>query len=225
MAVMKSLSQAKPLVIMTVGLPGAGKSYFARRFSETFNAPLVSYDRIRYELFNQPTYGKDEEAIVERIADYLVHELVKTGRTFIIDGGANVKADRYQISRAVRQHGFDTLLCWVQTDPATCEHRSIRRNPQKADDVYNVGISKDIFDSLKRRLTPPGAGENYAVISGKHTYSTQARMILRKLAAPRENGAINPRPRSTQPLERHINVQSEPETRTPEDHRRSININ
>ena len=47
---MKSLSLAKPLVLVVIGLPGAGKSFFARQFSETFGAPMVSGDRIRHVL-------------------------------------------------------------------------------------------------------------------------------------------------------------------------------
>jgi hypothetical protein len=38
---------------------------------------------------------------------------------------------------------------------------------------------------LSKKFTPPIL-ENYTVISGKHTYASQAKNILRKLAAPRE---------------------------------------
>ena len=40
---MKPPIPAIPHVILMIGIPGAGKSTFAERFSETFQAPIVSY--------------------------------------------------------------------------------------------------------------------------------------------------------------------------------------
>ncbi|HSE61637.1 MAG TPA: AAA family ATPase, partial [Candidatus Saccharimonadales bacterium] len=91
---MKTLSLSRPLIIMLIGLPGSGKSFFGRQFAEMFAAPLVSYDRLRYELFAQPTHSQEEQEVVKRVADYQIEELVKTHRSFVVDGGCNAKTDR-----------------------------------------------------------------------------------------------------------------------------------
>lgn len=75
---MKSLQLSKPHLVVMVGLPGAGKTFFADHFAETFHAPYISWQSIRAELFNEPTYSKDEDAIVERIAAQQLGELLKT---------------------------------------------------------------------------------------------------------------------------------------------------
>ncbi|MBI3889304.1 hypothetical protein HY312_01855 [Candidatus Saccharibacteria bacterium] len=41
---MKSLNLTKPHLIVVVGIPGAGKTYFGQQFSTTFNAPYLKYD-------------------------------------------------------------------------------------------------------------------------------------------------------------------------------------
>lgn len=183
---MKSLNLARPQMLMIVGNPGAGKSFFARQFSETFDAPVVAVDRIRYELFAEPTYGSDENDLVERLAGYFTDELFKTRRSFVIDGGCNARADRLRLAQQARKAGYDTIVVWVQTDVGTCRARALKRNPKRSvDDQFSPTLSEQLFDSMARRFTEP-TRENHVVISGKHTYSTQAKMVLRKLVAARE---------------------------------------
>lgn len=186
---MKSLNLAKPLVIMMVGLPGAGKSFFAKRFSETFGAPVVSYDRIRFELFSQPQYSSEENEIVNRLAEYQVEELTKTKRTFIVDGGCNAKTERLRLRDLTKDSEYETLVVWVQTHEPTAQTRATKRSSRRADDKYNPSISQEQFTAFSRRLTPPSRGENYTVISGMHTYSTQAKAVLRRLVVNREADA------------------------------------
>jgi predicted kinase len=182
---MKSLSLDRPLVIMMIGRPGAGKSFFARQFSATFGAPLVSFDRLRFELFTQPTYSVDEQDILERIALYQIEELLKTNKTFIVDGGCNTKAARMYITKVAKMGGYNTLAIWTQTDDLTCKIRATKRSPRRADDAYNISLTPEQFVTLSRRVAPPTAIEPHIVISGKHTYTAQARAVLKRLVEPR----------------------------------------
>lgn len=177
---MKSLSLTRPLMLMTVGAPGAGKTRFSVKFAEMFSAPLVSYDRLRFELFNNPTFSEDEAAIIQRVADYQVSELLKTKKTIIIDGAANQRADRTVLRQMATKYGYDILLVWVQTDPVTCESRSISSRLQK-EDQWRTPLSKAVFAQLSRRFQAPVVHEPYVVISGKHTFGAQARTVLRRL--------------------------------------------
>lgn len=197
---MKSLSLSRPLVIMMLGTPGAGKSFFARQFSETFNAPLVSFDRLRYELFAEPHYVKDEETIIQRIALSQISELLKTQKTFIVDGGMSTRIDRAEIEKLAKKHTYSTLIIWVQTDPATAKTRSLRRNPTKAFDEYNTPLSDEIFEKLSKKITPPSLREAVIVVSGKHTYATQAKMVLKKLISPRETATIDVQNENVTPI-------------------------
>src|SRR5687767_12002913 len=128
---MKSLTLAKPLVIMMVGVPGAGKSFFARRFSETFGAPVVSSNRLYHELFAQPQFSSQENQLVQRLAEYQVEELLKTKRTFIIDGGCNAKTDRQQLRQLAKAAGYDSLIVWVQVNAPTAEARALKRSSRR----------------------------------------------------------------------------------------------
>lgn len=186
---MKSLSLARPLVILVIGLPGSGKSFFARQFSEMFGAPLVRTDYIRHTLFAEATYAPDQESLVSALANNQTAELLKTQKTFIIDGGLNNRIARAATEKLAKHNGYDTLTVWVQTDEPTSRARSFKRTPRKHDDALNYPMHPDVFARLSKQLTPPQPSENTVVISGKHTFGAQARVILKKLVSPRDNDA------------------------------------
>jgi predicted kinase len=196
---MKSLSLSKPLVIVMVGLPGAGKSFFAQQFSETFGAPVISYDRIRYELFSEPTYSKDEQEIVNRIAHYQLQETLKSKHTCIVDGIGEARADRIALRRMAKEADYDTLLIWVQTDAATSKQRATHRNKRRNGDAYNPSLTTEQYDQFAKRLTPPSVGEQTIVLSGKHTFATQLKVVLTKLTAPRQEAEKVTPPEREQP--------------------------
>lgn len=187
---MKSLNLAKPLVIITVGVPGAGKSFFARQFSETFAAPLVSVDYINY-LLNGKLTDKEKKLVSGKLIDEQLLQLFKTQKTFIFDGGGASKAERLRIRKIAREHGYDTLLVWVQTDEATTKYRSLNRSAKRSGDAYNTSLTEAQYSLLTRQFSKPHATEPQVVISGKHTYATQAKVVLKKLVLPRENHLQN----------------------------------
>lgn len=181
---MKSLTLARPLILIMAGLPGAGKSFFARQFSDMFGAPIVSFNRLQFELFETSKPSADELNLVNRLALYQIEELVKTRRSFLVDGGSYTLAERQRFAKTAKEHGYDTLVIWVQTDDITCRQRAVKRNPKRSeDDAIAPSITESQWAASAKRFTAP-TRERSMVISGKHAFSTQAKMVLRKLAEP-----------------------------------------
>lgn len=185
---MKALSLQRPLIIMVTGLPGSGKSFFAKQFAETFGAACVRSDKIRSDLFGNPQFTVDENEIVGRVADYMVAELAKTGRSFLVDGICNTRAARLQIEQLAKANSYRTLVIWVQTDPSTAKVRSLKRNHKLPGNSENSNLTAEQFEDFSKRFAPP-LKEDYVVISGRHAYSTQARTVLKKLATSHTDSA------------------------------------
>ena len=102
---MKSLSPANPRVLFVVGIPGAGKTYFAEQFAETFGAPFIEYDAIRAQLTQHPSYSREEDATVARLARHQLGELLKTNHPIIFEGGCESRTDRTALIRFVQEFG------------------------------------------------------------------------------------------------------------------------
>lgn len=179
---MKSLSLTTPRVIFVVGKPGVGKTQFASKFAETFNAPFVESDQIRGIMTQDPEYSQQEQVAVNRLVMLQMSELFKTGKTFVVEASTEAKVDRQNFTKWVRKHEYEPLVVWVQTDEDTAHDRATRASRINKDKIFIVPEQR--YESLTKRFTPPGDEERPVVISGKHTYASQVRSILRRLAEP-----------------------------------------
>ncbi|HEV2412293.1 MAG TPA: ATP-binding protein [Candidatus Saccharimonadales bacterium] len=234
---MKQFDLPQPILYILIGLPGAGKSWFAKQFAETHQLARVSEDAIRYAIASdqQPVEAESEE--VDRLAHLMSEELLRTGRSFIYDANSSRRSKRTELIQSARKAGYQTLTVWVQTDADTSLARAGRRvhTPESSMPV----LDEETFNQLAKRLTPPTSqnSEPYVVISGKHTYSTQAHALHTRILRlyygdrekengerPRTNGEVSlkdapiPHPKTTPKrthfdISRPINVRGHEESR------------
>lgn len=189
---MKSLSLSRPHLIIMVGVPGSGKSFFAEKFAATFHAPHINRDKITSIVGDKKT------------ADYLfslqLKELLKTHQSIIIEGPTFTRTERSALAKVASDAGYETLFLWVQTDPATAKARSTKTNKE----TLRTPLTSEQHDTLVKRFSPPHPLEKPVVISGKHTYATQVKVVLKKLSAPRAEISTHRKPpvRSEQPSTR-----------------------
>lgn len=173
----------KPHLIVMVGIPGAGKSFFAEHFADTFKAPIVSFDRLRKEIFSDPAFSKNEDKIIEKVANHILTEVLKTKRTVIYEGQTNLRTDRMAISKLAHDAGYEALFIWVQTEISAAKKRVIKTKANKS------ATNEDDFENKVKRFTPPGKTEKAIVISGKHTYASQLKIVLKHLIQPQTNNS------------------------------------
>lgn len=176
-------------MIIMVGLPGSGKSFFAEKFAETFSAPFVCEQKIA-ALCNDKTGD---------MIDLMLGELFKTKQSIIFEGASDVRAERIILAKRARQAGYEPLFVWVQVDSLTAKDRSVGTKPGF--------ISPEEFERAERRFAPPSTIEKPLVISGKHTYASQAKVVLKKLSSPRTEATPRATPaRPAQPERRSITI-------------------
>ncbi|MGB3945795.1 MAG: AAA family ATPase [Candidatus Saccharimonadales bacterium] len=175
---MKSLQLDKPHAIVTVGIQGSGKTFFAEKFSETFNAPFIEQGKFLES-------SKDVDA-AESLMQLMIKQMIKTGRSVVIELSLSSRVERSELAKTLRAAGYVPLFVWVQVDADTAMNRTYRSS----------GIGQDEYKANHKRFSAPHSTEHPLVISGKHTFATQAKAVLKKLSAPRTSVSrpIDPRP-------------------------------
>lgn len=176
---MKSLSLSMPHLIVVVGIPGAGKTHFAKQFADMFHAPLLS-DSIIPRLDSELSPELSQK-LAGTYTMALLPELLKTQKTILLDGVGAMRSERIELQKLAREAGYNTLIVWVQTDPTTAKIRCIK--PPRGSGKF--AMDKTTYDALTRRFSNPHQSEKFIVLSGKHTFASQAKMLLRKLSEPR----------------------------------------
>lgn len=166
---MKPLTSASPHAIVMIGIPGAGKSTFAEQFADTFKALLL--DRTKF----QREFGLNDEQ-AEFLSNAILTEYFKTNRTLIVEGDLDTKEKRDVLTKKLAKAGYRTLLVWVQTDTNEAFRRATKPYPKGS------GMESDQFDEIVEHFEAPHAKEKAVVISGKHTYATQLKIVLKQLA-------------------------------------------
>lgn len=71
------------MVVLVIGLPGSGKSFFAARLTELTGAVYINSDRIRKEL--NVSYGIEEKLMVYDEMLRLAEQAVAEGRQVVLD--------------------------------------------------------------------------------------------------------------------------------------------
>ncbi len=58
----------KPVLVLLYGMSGSGKTFFSRQLTDQFQAAHLQADRIRSELFQNPSFNKEENHIIASLA-------------------------------------------------------------------------------------------------------------------------------------------------------------
>jgi len=166
---------------MLYGFPGAGKTYFARQLCENLQAVHLQSERIRAELFENPRYDQQENAVVAQLSDYMMAEFLGAGVSVVYDMNAMRSAQRHQLRQIARQMHAQPLLVWLQIDTESAFARASKRDRRRADDKYAQTIDREAFTQTAGRMQNPSNTEDYVVVSGKHLFGTQLSALMKRL--------------------------------------------
>lgn len=170
----------RPVLVLLYGFPGAGKTYFARQLCEDIKAAHIQGDRIRFELFEEPRYDRQENEIVEHLMSYMAEEFLAAGISVVYDMNASRLAKRREMRDMARKAKAQPVLVWFQLDMETAFQRVTKRDRRKADDKYAMPMDQNVFEKMLSTMQNPDQAEEYMVISGKHNYSTQRGATIKK---------------------------------------------
>lgn len=180
---MKSLGLTTPHIVAMVGVPGAGKTYFATHFSEMFGAPHVDQE-LFHLLFT--AMGDDEGfSVISRF----LFEMMKTRQTIVYEGPLDKRIYRTDLSDFAKKSGYKVLFVWVQTNDNIARSRWQKNNRNE----------ERSYDEVVKEFSPPHISENQVIISGRHTYGTQARTILKYLSVEQPQATTGQSKRSVSP--------------------------
>lgn len=149
----------KATVHLLCGLPGCGKTTFARRLATERRAVILGHDErmVARHGTNPP------EAQFATLAREVTAELwqeaaqaVTRGRDVILDWGFWTRAERDDARRRAAEIGADAVLYLVECDDAVARARTLARTAAGGCVLEINGAAWDVF---RARFEPPTADE------------------------------------------------------------------
>jgi predicted kinase len=143
-------------LLLTCGLPGAGKTTLARQLAAERGAVRLTKDEWLWALGSSPWDAPTRER-VEHELWLLAQEILRLGLSVVIDFGLWARVERDEMRCAARDLGVGVELHYLDI-PATELWRRIEvRNSEPPWDGYP--IRRADFDEWLRAFQPPDAAE------------------------------------------------------------------
>ncbi len=162
-------AQSGPLIVMILGLPGSGKSYFAERLAEKIKAMYFGSDRLRKELFPKRTYSNREK---EKVYKLMLEKMKRA-----MDQNKNVVLDATFHKNNTRQLFIDNMtkdarvfFIKVRADENIIRERLKKSRPYSEADFEIYKLIQNEWEPLKQpHLTLDSTNENIDIMLQKAT--------------------------------------------------------
>ena len=157
-------NKSNPRALLVFGAPCSGKTSFSTNFAKKYDLAFYDLDEIR-----------DSNRLSRKNLLLIVELVARTGKTLIFEGGLGTEKERTEIRNVLRNAGYSPTLIWIQTDINTIRTRLKLR-------YRSVSKARDVYDTSVENLEAPSDHEKPIILSGKHTFETQCRHVLKGLA-------------------------------------------
>jgi len=172
------------LVVVLMGLPGAGKSTVALALESELGLRRVCRDEIRRAMFPRCDYSFVEKRAAFRTVLLAVEINCLLGESSVIDGMTFSRRDDFdQVVARAEVHGFDVLPLLIDCPPALARERIARdllsrKHPAEDREPELVDIVARRFD------TPPAAAIR---IDAAHSMDEVCRIAVAEISARLRN--------------------------------------
>lgn len=112
-----------PVLVVLSGLPGVGKSTFARTLRSHLPLVIVETDDIRKTLFQRPQYSNGEHAWVFRVAYEVIGSLLRRDISVVFDATNLQETARKRAYRLARDAGARLAVVAIHAPPEVVRQR------------------------------------------------------------------------------------------------------
>ncbi len=138
------------MIVIVCGLPGVGKTTFAKKLSPLINATILSTDKIRKELITTPTYEKEERRLIYDVMILLAKYLYGSGTNCILDATFNRDDSRDEVKKklGIQDREFFVIECLCPENIVIPRIKD-RRNDYSDADIEVYQKMKKIYEPVK----------------------------------------------------------------------------
>jgi predicted kinase len=156
------------LIIMVMGLPGSGKSFFSRRLSDTLGASYIGSDELRTKM---GLMGKYQTSSKQRV----YQEMIKAAEAVIINNGEVIldstfylKKTRNMVEELCQKYGTKLIPIFVEAEEYVIGERLSKPRRDSEADFQVYRKIKESFEPLSGPyLSLLSTNDNIEEIIGK----------------------------------------------------------
>ena len=171
----------KPLLIVFLGFPGSGKTYFSKRLAEKLHAITLNTDALRVAMFGSleridEIRHSDNERLYEDVfgaMDYATKQALLASHSVVYDAQQTKRENRRNIEKIAEESGALPILVWMRTSRDTAMKRGQEREARDDSHQYDADKMAYLIDRFDSVTDLPQPDENVIEISGEISFEEQ----------------------------------------------------
>ena len=181
----------RPLVHLFLGVPGSGKSYFARHLAERTRVVRIGSDAIRLAIFGSresmnTIYHSPQRQQLNTYVDgamhYITSELLERGQSIIADAHHNKRSDREAFEAIAAGYNARVVLIWVKTPFDIALTRGQTREATADQRQLSAKDMREVMERHEAAMDKPQPGENIIIVNGEQPFEQQYESYQTQLA-------------------------------------------
>lgn len=143
----------RPSLVVLSGLPGSGKSYFARALARRYPATVLDSDALRAVLFEHPKHTQPEHARLFPAIHLLTERLLGSGAPVVVDATNLKEANRRAYYDIAARTGARIVLVRVWA-PAAVTRQRLRSRSVSADPDDRSTADLAVYEAMRGEAEP-----------------------------------------------------------------------
>lgn len=173
----------KPLIVVFVGVPGSGKTTFARQLAQRLDGVVLSSDAIRLSM-----YGSREEADARRITpeerkysnqlvfgalNYATRQIAKAGHSVVFDAIASRRVERQEKYDFAKELGVNAVVVRIEVPYEVSLRRMQEREALEDQRQFHEEKAIGVLEHFTNEIQEPDEDENVIHIDGEAPFEEQ----------------------------------------------------
>ena len=142
-----------PVLVITCGLPGTGKSYLSHRLSELVPLAIVESDGIRKSLFHSPTYSPSESRYLFDQIRKVLKELLTHGISVFLDATNLREVDRRKLYAITNTQNSRLILLHLKA-PANLVRDRLKKRSLDLDRKDHSDANWNVYLQMRGQMDP-----------------------------------------------------------------------
>ena len=140
------------MIILICGYPGVGKTTIAHELASLINAVVLSTDKIRKELIDNPNYGEEEKGTIYKIFILIAKYLHNTRVNCILDATFYTQKSREDVKTRLNLKNYQYKIIECICPEELVISRLIKRKNDYSDaDISTYKMIRKIYEPIKEK--------------------------------------------------------------------------